>query len=125
MKVIRMSLLMLICILLLPSLVNASEIIVNTDALYGRIDPSTYEPTELQDSDVSGIEIFGGAIASVIQIVGTIVSVGTMMIIGIRYVVASADEKAEYRDRMIPYFIGAVLLFGASNVVNIIFKIFN
>ena len=47
------------------------------------------------------------------------------MIIGIRYVMASADEKAEYRERMLPYFIGAVLLFGASNVVNIIFEIFN
>ena len=56
--------------------------------------------------------------------VGTIVSVSTMTIIGIKYVIASSDEKAEYRERMIPYFIGAVLLFGASNIVNIIFKMF-
>ncbi|MBQ2916912.1 MAG: hypothetical protein IJE59_01855 [Clostridia bacterium] len=118
MKRIKISLLILILILttgaIFPCTANASQ-----------IDPGFYDPGELQQSDVAEFEKFGAAIASVIQIVGTIVSVGTIMIIGIRYVVASADEKAEYRDRMIPYFIGAVLLFGASNVVNIIFKMFN
>lgn len=67
---------------------------------------------------------FGGSVAGIIQIVGTIVSAGAMIIIGIRYVVASADEKAEYKERMFPYFIGAVLLFGASNIVNILYKMF-
>lgn len=114
-----------ICILILfPNLVMA-DTVVKTDDLYGRIDPDNYEPNSLQEEDVEGLESFGGRIAGVVQVIGTIVSVGTIMIIGIRYVLASADEKAEYRDRMIPYFIGAVLLFGASNIVNIIYKIFH
>ena len=101
-------------IVMLPLIVNASQ-----------VDPGFYEPDELQEGDVLEFEKFGGAVGSVVQIVGTMVSVGTMMIIGIRYIAASADEKAEYRERMLPYFIGAVLLFGASNVVNIIFEMFN
>lgn len=118
MKRIKTSLLILILILTIG-------IIVPLTANASQINPNTYKPDELQESDVAEFEKFGGAVGSVIQIVGTMVSVGTMMIIGIRYVVASADEKAEYRERMLPYFIGAVLLFGASNVVNIIFEIFN
>lgn len=118
MKRIKTSLLILILVLAIVIMIP-----VTTNA--AQIDPNTYKPDELQEADVAEFEKFGGAVGTVIQIVGTMVSVGTMMIIGIRYVVASADEKAEYRERMVPYFIGAVLLFGASNVVNIIFEIFN
>lgn len=118
MKKIRIILLILILItiitIMFPIVSRASA----------TINPNTYEPNKLQESDVSGFETFGGSIAGVIQIIGTMVSVGTMIILGIRYVAASADEKAEYRERMIPYFIGAVLLFGASNIVSIIYKIF-
>lgn len=117
MKRIKTSLLILILIIItimFPSVSRASA----------TINPNSYEPDKLQESDVSGFETFGGRIAGIIQIIGTMVSVGTMIILGIRYVAASADEKAEYRERMIPYFIGAVLLFGASNIVNIIYKMF-
>lgn len=88
------------------------------------INPDDYKPENLDESDVTQFQEFGGRIAGVVQVIGTMVSVGAMIIIGIRYVASSADQKAEYRERMIPYFIGAVLLFGASNVVNIIYKIF-
>ncbi len=89
-----------------------------------QIDPNDYKPGGLNQSDTKEINKYGGRVAGIIQVVGTIVSVGAMMIIGIRYVLGSADEKAEYRERIIPYFIGAILLFGASNVVNIIYKMF-
>lgn len=95
------------------------------DSTQGRINPDDYESDGPRSGDVASMYKFGGSIAGVIQIVGTIVSAGAMIIIGIRYVIASADEKAEYKERMFPYFIGAVLLFGASNIVNIIYKIFN
>lgn len=118
MKKTKVSLLILI---LVATITTMFPIISRASAT---IEPNSYEPGKLQESDVAGFEAFGGSIASVIQIIGTMVSVATMMIIGIRYIIASADEKAEYRERMIPYFIGAVLLFGASNIVNIIYKMF-
>lgn len=116
MKKIKTSLLILILVLtstiLFPIISNAT------------INPENYKPDSIVKSEMDGIDSIGEKIAGAIQIVGTMVSVGTMIIIGIRYVVASADEKAEYKERMIPYFIGAVLLFGASNIVNIIYQIF-
>lgn len=63
-----------------------------------------------------------GEIVGLIQVVGTIVSVGMLTILGIKYVLGSADQKAEYRKSMIPYFIGAVLTFGFSNITQIIYK---
>lgn len=89
-----------------------------------QINPDTYHSSGPSTDDVKTIYTFGGKVAGIIQIVGTAVSAGAMLIIGIRYVIASADEKAEYKERMFPYLVGAILLFGASTVVNIIYKMF-
>ena len=115
MKKIKLSLLILI--LVLSILVFASQVIAT-------VNPEDYKPEDLQQSDVGVFETFGGKVAGIIQVVGTIVSVGVMMLLGIRYMIASADEKAEYRERIIPYLIGAALLFAASNIVNMIYEMF-
>lgn len=124
----------MILLIIFPLTVNA-EIITSssTQGISGtvenpndfQINPDDYESSGPNATDVKDMYKFGGSIAGVIQIVGTIVSVGVMMILGIRYMLASADEKAEYRERMLPYFIGAILLFGASNIVKVVFNLFN
>ncbi len=56
----------------------------------------------------------GNQIATIIRTVGVILSVIILMILGIKYMMGSAEEKAEYKKTMIPYIVGAVILFGAS-----------
>jgi len=112
-KYIVITLLMIIMIIF-PLKINASQ-----------INPDDYVSSGPSSADVKDMYRFGGSIAGVIQIIGTIVSAGAMIIMGIKYVMASADEKAEYRERMIPYFIGAVLLFGASNIVKLAYNMFS
>lgn len=90
-----------------------------------QIPTGNYKSDGPSTADVKDMYKFGGSIAGIIQIVGTAVSAGAMIIIGIRYAVASADEKAEYKERMLPYFIGAVLLFGASNIVKLAYNMFS
>lgn len=103
-----------VIMIIIPLTVNGSQ-----------INPDKYKSSGPTTTEVKDMYRFGGSVAGIIQIVGTAVSAGAMIIIGIKYVVASADEKAEYRERMIPYFIGAVLLFGASNIVKIAYNMFN
>jgi len=105
--------LIMLILIIFPLNVNASQ-----------INPGDYKSNGPSATEVKDMYNFGGSVAGVIQIAGTIVSAGAMIIIGIRYVIASADEKAEYKERMYPYFIGAVLLFGASNIVKILYNIF-
>jgi len=107
------SALIITLILIFPLTINAAQ-----------INPENYKSDGPNTADVESMYQFGGSVAGVIQIAGTIVSAGALIIIGIRYVVASAEEKAEYKERMLPYIIGAVLLFGASNIVNIAYKLF-
>lgn len=87
-----------------------------------QINPEDYNPGKPTTGEVRGMYKYAGSIAGVIRIAGTIVSAGALIVIGIRYVVSSAEERAEYKERLVPYTIGAVLLFGASNIVSIILK---
>lgn len=87
-----------------------------------------YKPTDFNTAINTGgdgankVKDLGGDIVGIIQIVGTIASVAAIMILGIKYMMGSAEERAEYKKTMLPYFIGAVLIFGASNLAQIVYK---
>ncbi len=62
-------------------------------------------------------------IVGIIQAVGTVISVIILTIIAIRYMISSVEEKAEYKETMVPYIIGAGSLLVVSNFVGIIYSI--
>jgi len=68
-------------------------------------------------------EKFGGKILGFIQLIGSFISVGMIMILGIKYMMGSVEEKASYKKSMIPYIIGAILLFGAVNIATAIYNV--
>lgn len=74
-------------------------------------------------NDDSGVANLGGQIVGIIQVVGIVVAVVILLVLGIKYMTGSAQEKAEYKKTMIPYIIGAILIFAASTVVNVIFNL--
>ncbi len=61
-------------------------------------------------------------ILGAVQVVGSIVSVVVLSVIGIKYIVGSVEEKAEYKKTMIPYMIGAILVFATSNLIKILYN---
>lgn len=83
-------------------------------------------PKGLTGTDPQGTEIqdFGNKIIGVIQTVGIVVSVIILLVLGIKYMLGSAEEKAEYKKTMMPYLIGAVLIFAASTIANIVYQFF-
>lgn len=77
------------------------------------IDPKTNQaPTELTN--------MGNNIIGIIQVIGSLIAVAMVLVIGIKYMMGSAEEKAAYKKTMIPYLIGAILLFIGVNVVKIV-----
>ena len=84
-----------------------------------------YKPNEL-GTDINAVKM-GNAIIGGFQAIGSIVSVLALVItlfpyttlfrsIGIKYMMGSVDEKAEYKTKMIYYIIGAILVFAISNI---------
>ena len=77
------------------------------------------------DPDYTGegptkIKNVGQKIMGVLTTVGIVISVVILIILGIKYMMGSASEKAEYKKTMIPYLVGAVLVVGITQVIGLI-----
>lgn len=67
----------------------------------------------------------GATIVTIMQTVGIVVAVVILLILGIKYMMGSAEEKAEYKKTMIPYLVGAVLIFASTTIVNVVYNMAN
>lgn len=75
--------------------------------------------------DTTKVTTIGGKIINIIQVVGIVVAIAVVLIIGIKYMTGSVEQKAEYKKVMIPYIIGAVLLVAGTSIVKVIFNTIN
>ena len=66
-----------------------------------------------------------GVILGIISIIGIFVSVISLAIIGIRTVFGSAEEKAQYKQLLVPWTIGAILTFSVTTIPAVIYKATN
>lgn len=73
----------------------------------------TGKDTSVNSGTIVGI---GNKILTIITYVGMVLAVVLVAILGIKYMMGSTEEKAEYKKSMIPYLVGAVLVFGASAI---------
>ena len=119
------SILLLIAILfLIPTkqyVKEETEIRVAT----GIINPANFEPPALQDSDTDVIINKSAVIVNVIRVIGIIVTVVSLMLIGIKYMTGSLEEKADYKKSMIPYLIGVFIFFALTQLLSIIIDLAN
>ena len=65
------------------------------------------------------------AILDVVRLIGAAAAVIVLMIIGAKYLIASAGERADIKKYAMNYVIGALILFGASGILSIIKNIIN
>ena len=83
-------------------------------------DPNSYKPGNINASDANVVTSKAGVIFNVISTLGIITAVITIVVIGIKYMIGSVEEKAEYKKTMIPYLIGVVLIGSISGILNLI-----
>lgn len=91
----------------------------------GDFNPDDYNPAN-QDPDVKAetyLQKLGNNIIGPIRVIGSLVSVIAIIIIGIKYMLGSVEEKAQYKETLGPYFLGAVFVFGITNLLTIIYNI--
>ena len=58
-----------------------------------------------------------------IQLVCNIIAILIIIVVGIKYMMGSVEEKADYKGKIFAYIIGAVILFGISNILSLISNI--
>ncbi len=78
------------------------------------------DPTAIHEEYVGSetISSAAGKIMGIIKNVAIVIAVIALMIIGIKYMMGSVEEKAEYKKTLIPLAIGIVVVAGAATIVS-------
>lgn len=69
------------------------------------------------------IKSIASYIYSGITSIGIVLSVVILAILGVKYMLGSASERAEYKKSMMPYLIGTILVFSASTIATVIYQL--
>lgn len=89
------------------------------------VDPNTVlnELNGNGNVQINDLTKVGNNIVTIIQVVGIVIAIIVLLVIGIKYMMGSASEKAEYKKTMIPYIVGAVLIFAGTSLVRVIYSL--
>lgn len=117
-KTVRIISTILLTIMLVTSIAGVVFAAPDIDKTIGDIDGA-------KAGDTTKVTTIGGKIINIIQVVGIVVAIAVVLIIGIKYMTGSVEQKAEYKKVMIPYIIGAVLLVAGTSIVKFIFNTIN
>lgn len=80
-----------------------------------------YTPTAKDTTGASeAVGNMANAILSVVQVVGIAVAVIMLIVLAIKYISAAPSDKADIKKHAVVYVVGAVVLFGAAGIMEII-----
>lgn len=114
----------MICIMFFPYIVSATELVVTQEGTKIADDLGLGDLNNYKGNGEEASKFVGKAegILSFIQAVGVVLSVVWLIVIGLKYMLGSVEEKADYKKAMIPYLIGVALLFSVTTLPQIIYK---
>ena len=80
------------------------------------------KPNDLDTATSGKIATVASKILTAITNVGIVVAILILAILGIKYMLGSVEEKAEYKKDLVPYIVGAFLLLGITTFVKILMQ---
>lgn len=89
------------------------------------IDPGYYEPNISDASDVEVLTQNVGIILGIIRNINVAIAVIVLMIIGVKFIIGSVEQRATYKEQMKPYIIGVLLAASGTTLVSYIYNVFN
>ena len=66
--------------------------------------------------DQNDVAELSNTIWSAIMIIGTVLAVIIAMVLGIQFMLGSTEQKAEVKEKLIPFIVGCVILFGSAGI---------
>lgn len=85
---------------------------------------SMVTPKNLEDKisygDSADLQTKAGKIMGLIRNVAVIVGVIMLMVIGVKFMLGSAEEKAEYKKSLMPLVIGIVVVMAATQIATMV-----
>ena len=72
-------------------------------------------------TDTSEVNKIANTVINWLWIISIIVTIIVLMVIGLKYIIGSTQEKAEYKKSLIPLVVGALLIVFATTIVKFLF----
>lgn len=74
--------------------------------------------------DSSKLTEMAGKILGLIQIASAVAAVILIAVFGFKFIMGSANEKADYQKSFIPLIVGVVVVFAATSIAKLLFSTF-
>lgn len=99
----------------------------STSSIGGKsINPEEWDPSQYREPSNGGLlESRAKIITTVIRSVGIVLSVIILMIIGIKEMTASVEEKSMLKKAMPGYILGAIMVFAITVIPTVLYEIAN
>lgn len=116
MKLKKVAMILIIICLICNTACLATDMVQNT------IDTGDFKPTDLTKDDYGTAFEMAGTLVNIFTTTGILVAILGIIVLGIKYITGSVEEKAEYKKTMIPYLIGCIFIFATTTMVSIIYN---
>lgn len=80
------------------------------------INPNNYKTT-LSASEAAGLFSKAKPILTILRALSVMIAVIAISILGIKFMIGSVEQKASYKEKLIPIVIGAILISGLSSLL--------
>lgn len=107
-----------VSIKIITSAVLIMIMLFNITSVYASSLASNYQGTSSEADN--GIKSIIGMVLSGIRIICLAGAVSLLMWMGVKYMLASASERADLKKNLIQYAIGAVIMFASSGLLSIL-----
>ena len=113
-KILVLMLVIILLFTIIPIKSNASELDTVAQGANGFIEKgkSTGGPT----MDPIGVKSASDTIYNLLLGIGILLVLAVGSILGIRFMMASAEDKAKLKEALIPYIVGSIIIFGAFGI---------
>lgn len=74
--------------------------------------------------DSTSLQTMAGKVLGLIQIASAIAAVILVAVFGFKFIMGSANEKADYQKSFIPLIVGVVVVFSATSIAKLLFSTF-
>lgn len=95
---------------------------ISTIVFGEEIDPTTVVSNNpgFGSEGVDTLYVLGNAVLGILQFVGAGVAVIATIVLAMKYMYTSPDEKAEIKKKLIPVIMGGVMIFGGVQLVKVL-----
>ena len=100
---------------------------ITSNYTYAQIDPSTFDPWQVQPNGIDGETVthYTNKFASILTVAGIVIAVICLMVLGLKFIIGSATEKAEYKKTLVPVVIGIAMIALITSIVAGLYSVGN